>query len=108
MMAKETVTWTAANGVTHTRKVKKATKLLHGLAFVATGGASGAVSAAKVAADAAYNAGTRQRIAKGMRPAPTPLPVKLSQRTIDKARVEPGTCNLCNRPDCDGTRHLPH
>lgn len=36
-----------------------------GLAFVATGGASGAVSAAKVAADAAYNAGTRQTHRKG-------------------------------------------
>ena len=108
MMAKETVTWTDANGVTHTRKVKKASKLLHGLAFVATGGASGAVSAAKVATDAAYNAGTRQRIAKDMRSARTPTPAKLSQRTIDKTRVEPGTCKLCDRPDCDGTRHLPH
>jgi hypothetical protein len=77
MTAKETVTWTDANGVTHTRRVKKANKLLHGLAFVATGGASGAVSAAKVAADAAYNAGTRQRIAKDMRSAPTPPPVSI-------------------------------
>lgn len=105
MMAKETVTWTDANSVTHTRKVKKANMLLHGLAFLATGGASAAVSVPKVAADAAYNEGTRQRIAKDMRPR---SPVKLSQRTRDKARVEPGTCKLCDRPDCDGIRHLPH
>lgn len=107
MMAKETVTWTDASGVTHTRKVKKANKLLHGLAFIATGGTSGVVSAAKVAADATYNAGTRQRIARDMS-APTPPPVKLSQSTIDRSRVEPGTCKLCDRPDCDGIRHLPH
>lgn len=105
MMAKETVTWTDANGVTHTRKVKKANMLLHGLAFVATGGTSAAVSAAKVAADAAYNEGTRQRIAKDMGPRSSG---KRSRRTVDKARVEPGTCKLCDKSDCDGTRHLPH
>jgi hypothetical protein len=115
MMAKETVTWTDANGVTHTRKVKKANMLLHGLAFMATGGMSAPVSAAKVAANAAHNEGTRQRIAKDMRPRlPLKLsqrtrdPLKLSQRTRDKARVEPGKCKLCDRPDCDGIRHLPH
>lgn len=104
-MAKETVSWTDANGVTHTRKVKKANMLLHGLALMATGGMSAPVGAAKVAADAAYNEGTCQRIARDMTPK---LPLKLSERTRYKARVEPGTCKLCDKPDCDGIRHLPH
>lgn len=61
-MAKETVTWTDASGVTHTRKVKKSNKFFHALAFTLTGGTSSIVTAAKVASDAAYNAQTRQRI----------------------------------------------
>lgn len=66
-MAKETVSWTDARGVTHTRKVKKSNKLLHLIAFTATGGASAVVSAGKMASDAAYNANTRQRISRDLR-----------------------------------------
>ena len=100
-MARETVSWTDAKGVTHTRKVKRASKLRHLFAFTATGGASAIVTAAKVASDAAYNEGTRQRIERDMKPA------RVSRKTRDRARVEPGTCKLCDKPDCDGTRHLP-
>ena len=61
-MAKETVSWTDDRGVTHTRKVKRSSKLRHGLAFMATGGASAIVTGAKAASDAAYNAETKRRI----------------------------------------------
>lgn len=66
-MAKETVSWTDARGVTHTRKVKRSNKLLHLIAFTATGGASAVVSAGKMASDAAYNARTNQRIDRDLR-----------------------------------------
>lgn len=66
-MAKETVSWTDGKGVTHTRKVRKSNKLLHLIAFTATGGASSVVSAGKMASDAAYNARTRQRIDRDLR-----------------------------------------
>lgn len=44
-------------------------KLLHAAAFAATGGASGILTAAKVASDASYNARTRQLQSQG-EPAP--------------------------------------
>lgn len=40
-------------------------KLLHALAFAATGGASGVITAARVASDASYNARTRQLQSQG-------------------------------------------
>lgn len=111
-MAKETVSWTDAKGVTHTRKVKKSNKLLHLFAFAATGGVSGVVTAAKAASDAAYNSQTRQRIDRDRQASP---PVKSSKGALKswqaaKTKAAAGgraACILCDKPDCDGTRHLP-
>lgn len=100
-MARETVTWTDANGVTHTRKVKKTRGLLHAIAFALTGGTSAVVSAPVIASNATYNAETKRRI--GNRNASTAAGklVKTSATTNPD-----GTCKLCSKPGCDGSRHV--
>lgn len=111
-MAKETVSWTDAKGVTYTRKVKKSNKLLHLFAFAATGGASGVVTAAKAASDAAYNSQTRRRIDRDRQPSPSVKPPKGALKSWQAAKARAAVegraaCILCEKPDCDGTRHLP-
>lgn len=68
-----------------TRKDKKLGKIRHGIAFAVTGGASGIYTAAKAASNAGYSARTR----------------KLAEQ------ADGNSCDYCDRPGCDGTRHQP-
>jgi hypothetical protein len=97
-MARETVSWTDANGVTHTRKVKKTRGLLHMIAFALTGGTSAVVSGPVIASNAAYNAETKRRL---------PTVDKRTKYVRTSATTNPdGTCKLCDKPGCDGSRHV--
>lgn len=100
-MARETVSWTDANGITHTRKVKKTRGLLHAVAFALTGGTSAVVSGPVMASNAAYNAETKRRIDNRNTRTPAGRLTKTSATTnLD------GTCKLCSKPGCDGSRHV--
>lgn len=109
-MASETVTWTDADGVTHTRKVRKHHYLAHAAAYALTGGASGLVSAAMVASADAYNAQTRGRIAADRSKRGSKRDARRWADAKAKAAARltvGGTCTLCGKPQCDGSRHLP-